>query len=84
VLLNGARRIALGFETFSDGAVARVADICSRAERSARDVVVVHFTPPDFVSALECAPVAICAWNGTRAMEEAVARWLVRGGAPTV
>jgi hypothetical protein len=84
VLLAGERRISLGFETFSDGARARIAEICSRAERSARDVTVVHFTPPEFSAALYCAPTVVCAWSGTRAMEEAAARWLARGGAPTV
>lgn len=83
VLLAGDQRIALGFDTFSDGALARIADLCSRAERSARDITIVHFTPPDFSSALECAPTVVCAWSGTRAMEEAAARWLARGGAST-
>jgi hypothetical protein len=78
VLLSGDRRIALGFDTFSDGALARVAEMCTRAERSARDVTVVHFTPPDFVAALGFAPNVVCAWSGTRAMEEAAARWLAR------
>jgi beta-glucosidase-like glycosyl hydrolase len=83
VLLAGDRRISLGFDTFSGGALSRIADICGRAERSARDVTVVHFTPPDFSSALDCAPTVVCAWSGTRAMEEAAARWLARGGAAT-
>jgi hypothetical protein len=83
VVLAGDRRISLGFDTFSDAAIERIAEICARAERSARDAVVVHFTPPDFATALSCAPSVVCAWSGTRAMEEAAARWLARGGAPT-
>jgi hypothetical protein len=81
VALVGDRRIALGFSSFSDGALARVRDICTQAERSARDAIVVHFTPPDFVSALEGMARVVCAWSSARAMEEAAARWLARGGA---
>jgi beta-glucosidase len=84
VALFGDRRIGLGFDTFSDGALARVRDVCAHAQRAARDVIVVHFTPPDFVRSLVGlvglvdAPVIVCAWSGTRAMEEAAARWLAR------
>jgi len=83
VALFGDLRIALGFDTFSDGALARVADVCERARRAARDVIVVHFTPPDFGRALAFAPNVACAWSGTRAMEEGAARWLARGPAAT-
>jgi beta-glucosidase len=79
VALFGDLRIGLGFDTFSDGALARVADVCERANRAARDVIVVHFTPPDFARSLAFAPTVVCAWSGTRAMEEAAARWLARG-----
>ncbi len=79
IALAGDRRIALGFDTFSDGALVRVRDVCDRAKRSARDVIAVHFTPPDFGGALCDAPAVVCAWSGTRAMEEAAARRLVRG-----
>jgi hypothetical protein len=79
VALFGDQRIALGFETYSDGALARVRECCTRAERAARDAVVVHFTPPDFVRSLEGLARVACAWSGTRAMEEAAARWLARG-----
>ena len=78
VALVGDRRIALGFDTFSDGAINRVRDACARAQKMSRDVIVVHFTPPDYSRGLEFAPALVCAWSGTRAMEEAVARWLAR------
>jgi hypothetical protein len=37
---------------------------------------VIHFAPPDYARAIEFAPVLACGWSGTRAMEEAAARWL--------
>ena len=80
IALVGDRRIALGFETFSDGALTRVRNACARAQQSARDVIAVHFTPPDFGQALDDVPTVVCGWSGTRAMEEAVARRLARGG----
>lgn len=83
VALFGDLRIALGFDTFSDGALARVLDVCERAKRSARDVIVLHFTPPAFVRSLSAASTVVCAWSGTRAMEEAAARWLARGPSAT-
>jgi beta-glucosidase-like glycosyl hydrolase len=79
IALIGDRRIALGFDTFSDGALARVRETCERAQRSARDAIAVHFTPPDFGSALRDAPTVVCGWSGTRAMEAAAARRLARG-----
>jgi hypothetical protein len=82
IALFGDIRIGLGFDTFSDGALERVMLTCRQMERSARDVTTVHFTPPDFGAALAGAPSVVCAWSGTRAMEEAAARWLARGGAP--
>jgi beta-glucosidase-like glycosyl hydrolase len=79
ILLVGDRRLSLGFDTFSEGSLRRVRELCVQAERNARDVVVVHFTPPEFMRALDGCPHVVCAWSGTRAMEEAAARWLVRG-----
>ena len=78
VALFGDLRIALGFDTFSDGAIARVREACERARLASRDAIVVHFTPPDFARSLSGAPAVVCAWSGTRAMEEAAARWLAR------
>lgn len=78
IVLIGDRRIGFGFDTYSDGALARVRDACASAERAARDAVVVHFTPPDFARSLNGVPAIVCAWSGTRAMEEAAARWLAR------
>lgn len=80
IALIGDRRLSLGFDTFSDGALARVRDAFTRAERAARDVIVVHFTPPELASAFDGIGCVACAWSGTRAMEEAAARWLARGG----
>ncbi|HYV97567.1 MAG TPA: hypothetical protein VE967_08950 [Gemmatimonadaceae bacterium] len=76
VAVFGDRRITLGFDTYSDGARDRVRLACAAAAQSARDAIVVHFTPPGFGDAFESCPVVVCAWSGTRAMEEAVARCL--------
>jgi beta-glucosidase len=76
IAVVGDRRIGLGFDDYSDGAIARAHALCDQGARAARDVIVVHFTPPDFGGAFSEAPVVVCAWSGTRAMEEAAARWL--------
>lgn len=78
VALVGDQRIALGFERYSDGAIARVREACARTHRASRDSIVVHFAPPEYGAGLEFAPALVCAWSGTRAMEEAAARWLAR------
>jgi beta-glucosidase len=78
VALVGDRRIALGFEQYSDGALAQVDTVITRAAQMARDVIVVHFTPPAITGGMEHWPIVVCGWSGTRAMEEAVARWLSR------
>ncbi len=80
VALFGDRRLALGFDVHSDGALARVGELVARAEAQARDVIVVHFTPAELAATLGGWPNLVCGWSGTRAMEEAVARWLSRGG----
>jgi beta-glucosidase-like glycosyl hydrolase len=80
VALFGDRRLALGFERHSDGALARVDEALARADAQARDALVVHFTPPEQVAGMEAWPVLVCGWSGTRAMEEAVARWCARLG----
>ena len=74
IALFGDRRLALGFESYSDGALSRVRQLCEHAARAARDAIVVHFTPPEFERSIAGAPVVMCAWLGTRAMEEAAAR----------
>ncbi len=79
VALFGDRRLALGFDIHSDAALARVSEVVARAEAQARDVIVVHFTPAELAAALPAWPTLVCGWGGTRAMEEAVARWLSRG-----
>jgi len=79
VALFGDRRLALGFDVHSDGAHARVSEVVARTEAQARDVIVVHFTPAELASTMTAWPNVVCGWSGTRAMEEAVARWLSRG-----
>lgn len=48
---------------------------------SGREATVLLFAPPTLASAALDATNVICCWSGDRAMQEAVARWLVRGTA---
>jgi beta-glucosidase-like glycosyl hydrolase len=79
--LFGDRRLALGFERHSDGALSRVAALVADCAARGRDAVVVHFTPPELAQGLEACPTLVCGWSGTRAMEEAVARRFARDDA---
>ena len=55
-----------------DAAVARAAAL-------GRASVVLQFSHPRLAADLATAPAVVCAWGGERAMQEAAARWLVRG-----
>lgn len=70
----GDRRIALGFDAYSDVLVQRLHELERRAHAASRDLIVAHFTPPEYGAALHGASPLLCAWSGTRAMEEATAR----------
>ena len=52
-----------------------------REAGGARDVVVVQFNHPRLAAEIPDAHTVICAWGGERAMQEAAARRLARGGA---
>jgi beta-glucosidase len=47
---------------------------------SGREATVLLFAPPTIADAVPDTRNLICCWSGDRAMQEATARWLVRGG----
>ncbi len=55
----------------------RVAQIVAEARQARRSVVVALFGPPRLAGEIPEAGNVVCAWNGDRAMQEAMARRLV-------
>jgi hypothetical protein len=62
-----------GFSSASRAAVERVCE----ADRNA---VVVQFSHPRLAREISGCPIVVCAWGGEAAMQQAAARFLVRGG----
>ncbi len=58
----------------------RVASVCDAATLQRREPVIVHFAPPALARQLRGSAPIVCAWSGDRCMQEAAARWLIRGG----
>ncbi|HSJ64756.1 MAG TPA: glycoside hydrolase family 3 N-terminal domain-containing protein [Gemmatimonadaceae bacterium] len=54
----------------------------ARACAAAPDATVVHFSHPRLADELGEARNLVCAWGGEAAMQQAAARWLLRGGRP--
>jgi hypothetical protein len=65
-----------GYSAETRAEVTRAGEMASAA---GRDVVVVQFSHPRLAAEIEGAPNVVCAWGGERGMQEAAARWLVRG-----
>ena len=59
----------------------QVARVCDAATLQRREVVIVHFAPPVLARQIRGSTPIVCAWSGDRCMQEAAARWLMRGGA---
>jgi beta-glucosidase len=57
-----------------------VARACDAATSQRREVVIVHFAPPVLARQIRGNAPIVCAWSGDRCMQEAAARWLMRGG----
>jgi beta-glucosidase-like glycosyl hydrolase len=49
------------------------------AAAQGREAIVVQFSHPRLAAELADVPTVVCAWGGERAMQEAAARWLLRG-----
>jgi beta-glucosidase len=62
-----------GFSSASRGAV-------ERACETDRNAVVVQFSDPRLAREISGCPIVVCAWGGEAAMQQAAARFLVRGG----
>jgi hypothetical protein len=58
-------------------AVARASEAATLQRRAA---VIVLFAPPVLAPQLRGSAPIVCAWSGDRCMQEAVARWLIKGG----
>ncbi|HUQ83507.1 MAG TPA: glycoside hydrolase family 3 N-terminal domain-containing protein [Gemmatimonadaceae bacterium] len=58
----------------------RIAQACEEATRQRREAVIVLFAPPVLASQIGGNAPIVCAWSGDRCMQEAAARWLLKGG----
>ena len=58
----------------------KLARVCEAATLQRRDAVIVHFAPPVLARQVRGSTPIVCAWSGDRCMQEAAARWLLRGG----
>jgi beta-glucosidase len=76
IALFGDYRSWKGKPGYSEDAVSRV----SRAATAAPNATVVQFSHPRLASELPDVPNLVCAWGGESAMQQAAARWLLRGG----
>jgi hypothetical protein len=52
----------------------------ARAVEAAPEATVIHFSHPRLAAELPEARNLVCAWGGEAAMQQAAARWLLRGG----
>lgn len=66
---------------FRDETRSAIARATATAREQRRDVAAVLFGPPRLADQIDADVPVICAWSGDRCMQEAVARWFVRGGA---
>ena len=57
-----------------------IARACDAATLQRREAVIVHFAPPTLSRQIRGSSPVVCAWSGDRCMQEAVVRWLLRGG----
>ena len=60
---------------------AAIARVSEAAATQGREVAVILFGPPGLLANVPGRAPVICGWSGDRAMQEAVARWLLKGGA---
>ena len=79
VLVYGDIRSWKGRAGYSAETRAAVARACAAAP----DATVIHFSHPRLASELPDARNLVCAWGGEAAMQQAAARWLLRGGRPS-
>jgi beta-glucosidase-like glycosyl hydrolase len=79
IALFGDIRGWKGRPGYSAATRAAVIDARQMAAEAGRDAVVVQFSHPRLAAEVESAPNLVCAWGGERGMQEAAARWLVRG-----
>jgi beta-glucosidase-like glycosyl hydrolase len=79
VLVFGDIRSWKGRAGYSDETRAAVARACEVAP----DVTVVQFSHPRLAAQLPDARNLVCAWGGEAVMQQAAARWLLRGGRPS-
>jgi beta-glucosidase-like glycosyl hydrolase len=74
-LRDGRQEVAYLPETLD-----RVASVCEAATLQRRAAAIVHFAPPSLARQIRGNAPIVSAWSGDRCMQEAAARWLVRGG----
>jgi beta-glucosidase len=76
VLVYGDLRSWKGRAGYSEETRAAV----ERASAAAPEATVIHFSHPRLASELPGPKNLVCAWGGEAAMQQAAARWLLRGG----
>jgi hypothetical protein len=76
VLVFGDIRSWKGRAGYSDETRAAVARACAAAP----NITVVHFSHPRLAAQLPEPDNLVCAWGGEAVMQQAAARWLLKGG----
>ena len=74
--LHGGPRAGAGRAGYDEGTQRRVAQVIAEARLARRSVVVALFGPPRLAAAIPEATNVVCAWSGSRAMQESLARRL--------
>lgn len=74
IAVRGAPASGRGRAGYDAGTRQRIAAVCAEAKAARRPVMAVLFGPPALAEQLPDVPNVVCAWSGTRAMQEAAAR----------
>ncbi|HRN54437.1 MAG TPA: hypothetical protein PK788_13155, partial [Gemmatimonadaceae bacterium] len=77
IAVRGAPASGRGRAGYEASTRQRVAAACAEAKAARRPVLAVLFGPPPLAEQLPDVPNVICAWSGSRAMQEAAARRIV-------
>lgn len=74
IAVHGAPASGRGRAGYQEATRARIAQAVADAKAARRPVLAVLFGPPELAQQVPDVPNVICAWSGSRAMQEAAAR----------
>jgi beta-glucosidase len=77
VALFGESHSWKGRADYAPEALRAVGAACAEAAAQGRNALVAQFGHPKYVGAIPGGVPVVCGWSGDRAMQQAVARWLV-------